>query len=451
MLSEYVLKKKEIVQNIATGFLPRRVVIPLCQEKNVECVPVVQSGQRVEEGQVIAENIGNDSAKIHASIPGIVRGIQKCGYPDGKFGPALEIELSGRFSHIGRLGRSFDWSGYGAHSLLNRISALGLLNTFSLAESHSLAGDISLVEQRTEARKNARIFVRLFDEDLSCQTDSVLAACSFEKIKVSLQIISEILRPAEIIFASAKNDERVQANLDPLKGGADSEAEESGGLVGLGGFEKTFIQLNKKKIPCGTKHALSAAYKKSRKLSEKISEIIGTSLFVDAASLVLLADSIVYNVPVERVNVYVSGDCLRSASVLKVCVGMSFGDLARQLGFNERKIGKIIVNGYLNGFSVSSLDTPVTKYVKSVAFISKHDLSDYSSGICLSCGNCRSVCPSKICPDVLYGHLVNSIKVPQDFIRSSLLCSECGLCNAVCPTKLPLSQAAKILKEKQDV
>lgn len=432
MRLDFAVKKKDIIQSVATAFLPRSVLIPLEQEFGAACVPLVKAGDTVREGQVIAEDPnGSDSAKIHSSIPGVVLGVKKCSASDGRSKNAVEIKLKGSFSHIGRLERAFDWQAWGGQSLLNRIGELGVVNTFSAREPRSLSADIKAVKDFSESR----IFVRLFDEDPSIQTDATLSRVHLDKILSGVEILKEIMNPKQVFFVCPKNDSKIQAALLPLR------SDE----------RNITLPVDAKSYPSAKKATLAARCKKLFKLPQSERELLANSLFVDAETLAVFSDAVIHNIPVERVYVHVSGDCLKSGAVLKVCVGESFENLAKQLGLEPKKIGKIVVNGFLQGVSVPSLQTPVSKAVKSVAFISKEDAADYSNAFCVGCGNCRSACPAQIHPDIIYAHVVKQIKTPQDFIRSSLLCIECGVCDSVCPTKLPLSEIVKILKDRQDV
>ena len=433
MFPDYVVKKRDLIQSVTTAFLPRKVLIPLKQESEVLCSPLVKKGDKVQEGQVIAEDAeGNESAKIHSSIPGLVLGIKNCAEPDGRNGCGVEIQLNGQFTHVGKSLKTYDWQSWGASSVTNRISALGIVNTFSMRNGRSLSTDIkSFLDHQ-----GTIVFARLFDEDPTCQTDTVLSNSHFEKVQSGIEIIKKILNPEEIVFAIGK-DTNLQGKLTAFK----SENKD---------IKITMIPFDTRTYPIGTKENIASRYKKLSKISAGEREIARKSLFVDANTLAVLSDALIYNIPVERVYVHVFGDCLKSSAVLKACVGASFESLAQQLGLETRKIGKIIVNGHLNGFSVPSLDTPITKWVKSVSFIGKTDLADYSSGFCMGCGKCSDACPAKIYPNVLYGYLIKSIKIPQDFIRASLLCIECGVCNSACPTKLPLAEIVKILKDRQN-
>lgn len=443
-MSYRVAGNKFLVKNVTTAFLPARVFVPLCQEKGVLCESVVMDGARVKEGQVIAEpQSSQDSfygARIHSPIPGRVLGVKNCTFPDGKCGAAMEIALAGEFSHIGKRAQEIDWKTFGKNSLLNRIGAHGVVNTFSLREPTSLAEDIHAILEASrprdwEASSGIKIFVRLYDEDSSCQTDRVLAESQFDKMISAVRILCDILSPKEVVFAYAKNGGALIGRLSGLKDENDDRF--------------CFVAMNQKKFPCGTKHDIIERYKKNMRLSDSERELCGASLFVDCETLSTLYDAVVYNIPVTRVNVSVSGDCLKSSAVLKVCVGTSFKGIAEELGLATENIGKIIVNGNKNGFSVPSLETPVTKYVKSVEFVSYHDAADFSAAYCTGCGTCRASCPAHICPDMAFSH-VSGVDVPDEFVRAAALCVECGLCNCVCPVKLPLFQSVKILKERQN-
>ena len=52
------------------AFLPKIVTIPLVQEKNIHCKPVIKIGEIVQEGQVIASS---EFSSIHSPVPGTIK------------------------------------------------------------------------------------------------------------------------------------------------------------------------------------------------------------------------------------------------------------------------------------------------------------------------------------------------------------------------------------------
>jgi electron transport complex protein RnfC len=57
------------------------------------------------------------------------------------------------------------------------------------------------------------------------------------------------------------------------------------------------------------------------------------------------------------------------------------------------------------------------------------------SDVCISCGECRNVCPVRLDPEDLYKGVKDG-KCEDDAGRSR--CIGCGCCEAACPSKLPL-------------
>lgn len=436
VLTDFTKKDKNPVMKTTTGFLSRTLTIPLCQENDFECTPVVKEGDYIKEGQVIAEVsrdvYGTKSfgvAKIHSPIPGKLICIKNCNYPNGKQGKAIEILLSGSFTFIGKKQNTFDWNSYSPAMLLRTISESGVVNTFSNTYCSSLELEVNKIRDE----ENKKLVVRLFDEDPSCETDSILTRSEIEKIATGIFITAKTSDVSEIVVAYSNNT-KLPAIFDLFQ----KEL--------FGYFPITYIEMKSKFYPAGGKRELISAYKKQKKLTALKTKIQSSCIFTDANTMIHVYNAVVLNIPVETVNVFVNGDCLQSKALLKVSIGTSFRDIAKQCGGFVKDLGKIIVNGQINGVSINSLDTPVTKYVKSISFISEKDRTDRSVGICLRCGRCRTVCKSNLCPDVIYAKVIEGATVDSVYDDSVQLCTECGVCSAYCPSKLPLTQVIKLLK-----
>ena len=54
---------------------PKQVWIPLSQHIGKPAVPVVEAGERVLRGQLIARNEGGVSANVFSSVAGVVKGV----------------------------------------------------------------------------------------------------------------------------------------------------------------------------------------------------------------------------------------------------------------------------------------------------------------------------------------------------------------------------------------
>ena len=87
--------------------------------------------------------------------------------------------------------------------------------------------------------------------------------------------------------------------------------------------------------------------------------------------------------------------------------------------------------------AIYDLDTPVTKYTKSLHLMDKETCPDYTVRNCIHCGRCLQVCPVSIDPM----RIVNSIQRDRllPAVREAVRdCQNCGCCAIVCPSRIPL-------------
>ena len=83
------LKRYTAHKSIENAPLPKRVTIPMRQHIGAPCTPVVQKGDIVKKGQVIAKSDAYVSGNIHASISGVIGEIGE--YPHPVFGRCLSV------------------------------------------------------------------------------------------------------------------------------------------------------------------------------------------------------------------------------------------------------------------------------------------------------------------------------------------------------------------------
>lgn len=438
-LFNFDINDKNPVEQTTIGFLPRKVIIPFSQETNFECRNVVNKGETVREGQVIAE-VSRDVygiksfgvTKIHSPLPGKVLGIINCSFPNGKHGKAIEILLEGSFTHIGKEHRLYEWKNYSPAMLLRSVSESGVINTFSNNYFSSFELEINKLRDISEKK----VFVRLFDEDPTCKIDSSLVRSELKKIIYGIFIVSKICEAEEIIISYS-----TQINLETM---LSDELKEI-----IASLPVKFMPVDTRVYPVGGKQELVDSYIKMTKSSQDRDNIEKATLFVDSNTLIHVYNAVVLNIPVEYVNIYVDGDCLQAKALLKVPVGTLLKDIANQCGGFVKNVNKIIINGNIKGVSINNMNTPITKYVKSVTFSSEKTNFASDFGICIHCGKCRSVCKSNLCPDLIYSSVMDLAAIEQIYIDSAVLCSDCEVCSFVCPSKLPLSKVIKLVKDER--
>ncbi|MCQ2593054.1 MAG: 4Fe-4S dicluster domain-containing protein, partial [Treponema sp.] len=173
-------------------------------------------------------------------------------------------------------------------------------------------------------------------------------------------------------------------------------------------------------------------------------------LFVDTYSMYEVYNGVVLGKPVISRWVNFSGNCIPASCFLNVKIGYSLRDFMEQLGDFVHQPAMVVINGMLCGDTISKMNVPITKSVKSVEFISKANFTDFQIYNCVNCGNCRAACPMNLAPDLLYKNLVNRKSNIDTEIKIAQICIECGLCNTVCPARLPICQTISFLKNNKN-
>ena len=410
--------KKSSYKKCVNGFIPKTVLIPLRQDFGPECNLLVKEGESVKEGQLIAQSSwenGKNMSCVYSPIPGIVTGKELCVCPDGKMSHAVRIKLGGSFSFLGKKKNPLDITLLRQNELIQEIAIKGIVNTFTAQEPTLLSDDIS----KAVEKKAKLLVVRLFDEDSSRYTDSLLANFYTAEIFEGAKIALKALNGDGIIFVTEKDFVKPE-NLS-LK------------------VPCFFVQAKTRLYPSGYKNQLIFLIKSQVK-DETFSKVSRNSLFTDSSTMLELSRTINSGFPSIDRYVLVGGECLNVSGLIKVVHGTSFRDLAEQCGGLVKRPGTILVNGYVSGFSTITLDTPVTKYVKSVTFLPESKVPDQRMSVCIHCGACRRVCPEKLSPDLVYSRLKQIENLPEIYEKSRVFCIDCSLCNSVCPSRLPLSQ-----------
>ena len=422
-----ILKNYKISQN---SFISKEFIIPLEQEYATDYKNIVEKGDVVKEGQVIAVSTVNSKSKktsdestfIHSPVPGKVLDILPVYTSSGKQKFAVKIKFGGEFSYLGKKITEKSIENLTSSQIIEELIEKGVINTYNLRKIENPGLQI-----KNNSFKN--LVVRLFDEDAFRFTDSLVAKLYTNEIIKGAQVLAKAMNCYGILFVTdqkfEKKDELENLNISNLR----------------------ILQVKTKKSPCGTQKQIEQAFKKSGLKKSSNLEITKNDFFTDASTLYEVYKAVICSTPSVSHLVHFSGNCLFSSCVLDVKIGTTLNDIVKQIGGFAKEPSVIVINGLIYGNSVESLNVPISKSVKSVEFISKTKITDNQIYSCVNCGNCRYVCPSKISPDVLYSYAVNFKEIPEVLKNTVLSCEECGLCNTVCPARLPLTKTISYLKD----
>lgn len=418
--------KKNAYKQAVDGFIPRSVVVPLNQDSDKDCDCLVKEGDSVEEGQLLASYSDEKgfSQLVYSPIPGIIEKVFLNPTPNGKVVQSVKIVLKGCFKYVGKKLKERNLEILTPNSLIRDISEKGILNTFVTSDPVLLANEM----EEVKTHKTRIIIVRLFDDDPSRMVDSILTNLYQKKIIEGIKIAIKAIDADGVVLVTDNNVEQASM-FNPFE------------------IPTLFIKVKSKEYPSTFKRNVCNEVKKHSK-NIPFTKITKYDLYTDSSTMLELYNSVKFNIPVISRYVHVTGNCLPASGIIKTPIGTSFKDLAEQCGGFIAKPAAVIVNGMISGFSAGAFNATVTKYVKSVSFITNFQCPDQRQSVCIRCGNCRNACPNGLSPDIIYRHIIGGQIAAPEYVASTTFCMECGICNSVCPSRLPLSQRIKEYNEK---
>ena len=404
------------------AFLPGVAVIPLRQYDGVAARSVIQPGASVKEGQVIAVAKDPESAVIHSSVPGVLRGYREMPLVDQTVGTAAVIQLSGSFDISGKKSGRFLWEGASPWMLLKSVEDFGVVSTFSdfkplaflLRNFMTGSGDSN--ESGEEASSLQTVLaVRMFDGDPSCAVDSYLVENNISEVLEGCSIVAKILDINKICFIHRKKTSFFENDVSSLFHHASVEIKQTAAnvypygnsILCAGEAAGMFPGTRKKDVFC-----------------------------MDPWTAFSVCESVCFNKPTLQRPVLIAGSAIEKSMILNVRIGTRIGDIIEECGGFKFSPAKIIVNGLIEGRAVYDLDTPVDKNTKSLHFMSREECRPYSVHQCVHCGRCLGICPQKLDPiRVAYCVQRGKYSGKNDSLPD---CIFCGACSAVCPSRIPI-------------
>jgi len=415
--------------------LPREVVLPLSQHIGAPAQPLVEIGQRVKTGELIARAQGMISAPVHASITGVVTAIEPRQIPhvSGLEDQCIVIEREGEIDEWARLEAWRDWRQQEAQDLIQRLQDAGVVGQGG-------AGFPSAVKARVRERHAIdTLILNAAECEPYITADDLTMRTHPEALIEGLEILASLIGPeciligiednkpeAVIALEQAIRARRADKRLPPL----DSRLE----VVVVptkypSGGEKQLIKL------------LTGREVPSRGLPADVGVVVHNPGTVRAVQR-----AVCFGEPMISRVVTLTGEALQHPHNVEARLGTSIADLLRLAAPAPTGIARLVMGGPMMGFTLESDALPIIKTTNCLLASSPESLpAPAVEQPCIRCSMCEQACPAELLPQQLYW-----FSKAREFDKAELYnladCIECGACSYVCPSQIPLVQYYRFAK-----
>lgn len=406
----------------AETYLPRgEMVYPLSQHIGAPASPAVQKGDYVKRGQKIGEAGGFVSAPVHASVSGIVKGMEPRLGATGTMANSIIIENDGKYEETEYVPARLEE--LTKEEILKRIQDGGVVG---------MGGAGFPTHVKLSPKMPEKIEYVLVN---GAECEPYLTS-NYRKMLDEPEEIVEGLRIMLALFENAKGYICIEDNKPDC-------IEKMKELV------KDIPRMEVKelltKYPQGGERTLIYATTGREINSSMLPADVGCVVDnVDTVAAIYRA--VILGEPVIDKVITVTGDGIKTPKNFKVCTGTDLAEVVEAAGGLKEGVSKVIAGGPMMGFAMYNLHVPCTKTTSACLCLKEDPVSKAKQTACINCGRCVNVCPGGVIPARLATFAEHGdMESFQKF--DGMECCECGCCSYICPAKRPLTQSIKSMRK----
>ncbi len=403
---------------------PDEIVLPLRQHAGKPARSIVRTGDRVERGDVVAEEDGFVSAPVHASAAGTVRGVEWWPHPNGGVDRAVRIEVDRWSPQIPRDRIVPRWEDLAVEDVVRAVQAAGVVGLGGAA----FPTHVKLVPPSGASVET--LIVNGAECEPYLTTDHRTMVEYPGRVWFGVRVMQKALGARRAVVGVERNKpdaiEALQATM-PVD------------------LDASVLPLTVK-YPQGAEKMLIRAVTGREVPSGKLPVHVGV-VVQNAGSIATIAEVFETGLPLVERIVTVTGPGVRRPANLIVPVGTKLRDLLAFCGGLADDASEILFGGPMMGAPQSDLDVPIVKGTTGVVVLTAAETKPEPVYPCIRCGSCLDACPVFLNPQLL-GSLARAGRYEEMEALHLADCMLCGSCAYVCPSHIPLSQMFALAKSQ---
>ena len=400
---------------------PKEVILPMNMHSGGEAEPIVQVGDHVYVGQLIAREEGRFSSPVHASVSGTVAEIMTLPTARGKQVKAIRIESDGKMEADPNMKPPvFE----GCDGFLQAVRESGVVGLGGAA----FPTWAKLNEATNPDYKVDTVLINAAECEPYITSDHRMMLAHADLIDDGIEYMrkymSEYLGNATYKICIEKNKPDA---IEVLK--------------------KQFASK-----PYVVIHELNAIYPQGAKqvmlynatgrvaIAGKRFPSFG-ALIINVSTLSKMAEYLNTGMPLVERIVTVDGPAVKKPGNFIAPIGTSIRTLLELTETDLESVGKVVIGGPMNGNATVSIDSPIVKVSNCLLAFDEKRATLPEPSACIRCGRCMEKCPV----DINISAVEYAMKIKNEEKREAALidtgvrqCVDCGCCSYVCPAHRPL-------------
>ena len=396
--------------------LPQKAIIPLAQHIGAPAKPVVQKGDKVQVGQLLAEAGGFVSAAVHSGVSGTVTKIDTTIDAWGMKMPAVFIDVEGD-EWLPEIDRSSDVIRefkLEPKEIIDRIAKAGIVGLGGAC----FPTHVKLCPP--PGQKAEVLIVNGVECEPYLTCDHQLMLEHGEEIIIGIKLVMRALGITRAIIGIEKNKPDAIARMTEL-------TKKTLGIE---------VKPLKLKYPQGGEKQLIDACIGRQVASGALP--ISTGAVVDnVATIYAIYEAVQKNKPLFSRVMTVTGKNVKKPGNYLVRFGTPLSQVIEMAGGVPEDTGKIIGGGPMMGRAMNNIDMPAHKRTSGLLFLPEDESRRGIEENCIRCGKCVSACPMGLEPYLLSRQ--SELKMWDEMEAHNIMdCIECGCCQFTCPSHRPL-------------
>ncbi|MDP2899205.1 MAG: electron transport complex subunit RsxC [bacterium] len=409
-------------REIRPAALPKLVRLPLQQHIGAPAKSVVEVGQHVKRGQLIAEAGGYVSAAVHASVSGKVTAIRPLPHPFGSKLPAIEIESDTWDTPLEETVSIGDVESLTPDQIIEAVHRAGIVG---------MGGAAFPTHVKLKPPKGVTIHTLILN-GAECEP---YLTCDF---RVMIERPDDVVAGARLL-QKAVSAKRIVIGIEANKEEAIETMSEA-----AGDFSDIAVESVEVKYPQGSELQLIKALAGIELPKSKLPLEAGF-VVQNVVTALAVFEAVTKGKPLYERVVTVSGDGVKEPGNFLVRLGTSFGELLEQAGAVAEDAAKVIMGGPMMGLAQHTYEVPVIKGTSGIVVFREEEVEIAEALACIRCARCETRCPAGLATARIglaaeFGkfEIAEALKVME--------CIECGCCSYVCPSKRPMTHYMKAAK-----